>query len=133
MPGAELPGDPAIQGVDRQSAMIEIKVIMNSSVEEVLSFKCCNLHGQNMEILLKNLGEEPLTVHGSCELLDNGQQERLRVDYLFPPGPYTLLPGEPLACYCSMADEVFNRYAWIVFRDTRGNEHRSSLPRLESR
>ena len=112
--------------------MIKIKVIMNSSIEEVLSFKCCNLHGQNMEIILTNPGHEPLTVHGSCELLDTGREERLRVDYLFPPGPYKLLPGEPLACYCSVADEVYSRYTWIVFLDTSGKEHRARLPRLES-
>ena len=40
--------------------MLEIHVIMNSSIEEVLSFKCCNLHDQNCEIHLKNIGTEPI-------------------------------------------------------------------------
>ena len=46
--------------------MIDIKVIMNSSVEEVLSFKCCNLHDQNLEIHLKN---RPPSIHADRELL----------------------------------------------------------------
>jgi len=107
--------------------MIEIKVFMNSAVEEVLSFKCCNLHGQNMEIHLKNTGEEPLTVPGACELVGTDEEKRLRIENLFPPGPYQLPPGEPLACYCSLEDEVFCRYSWIVFQDAQGQEHRAPL------
>ena len=107
--------------------MIEIKVFMNSSVEEVLSFKCCNMHGQNLEIHLKNPGPEPLSVPGSCELVGEREEDRFRIDNLFPPGPYRLPPGEPQACYCSLADEVFDRYEWIVFTDTGGGEHRAPL------
>lgn len=107
--------------------MIDIRVIMNSSVEEVLSFRCCNLHDQNMEIHLKNLEEGPVTVPGSCDLVGETEEDRFRIDTLFPPGPYTLQPGEPLACYCTLLDEVFERYRWIVFRDDRGREHRAPL------
>jgi len=107
--------------------VIDIKVIMNSSVEEVISFKCCNLHDQNMEIHLKNLDEQPLTVPGSCDLVGEDEEERFRIDYLFPPGPYTLQPGELVACYCTLLDEVFERYQWIVFLDDQGREHRAPL------
>jgi hypothetical protein len=104
---------------------LDIKVIMNSSVEEVLSFKCCHLHDQNLEIHLKNVGQEPVTVPSCFELV--GQGERLRIDYLYPPGRYTLPPGEVTACYCSLTDEVYARFQWIVFRDTEGREHRAPL------
>lgn len=109
--------------------MIHIKVIMNSSVEEILSFKCCNLHGQNLEIHLTHPGPEPLSVHGHCDLLGDREGERYRVANLFPPGPYRLLPGEPLACYASLEEEVFRRYRWIVFQDLGGEEHRAALER----
>jgi len=107
--------------------MIEIKVIMNSAVEEILSFKCCNLHGLNLEIHLTNPGPDPLTVHGHCELRGEKEDDRYGIENLFPPGPYRLPPGEPLACYGSLADEVFGRYRWIVFRDLAGGEHRARL------
>jgi len=107
--------------------VIRIRTLMNSSVEEVISFKCCNLHGLNLEIHLENLAGEPVTVPGSCELVGAREDDRLRIDWLYPPGPYTLRPREPAACYCTLADEIYERYRWIVFRDDRGGEHRAPL------
>jgi len=105
--------------------MIEIKVLMNSSIEEVLSFKCCNLHDQNMEIHLRNNGQETVTLQGSCSLVN--KEDQYRIDCLFPGGPYTIPPGEVVACYCTMLDEVFGRYSGIVFKDTEGQEYRAPL------
>ena len=107
--------------------MIRIKVFMNSSVEEVLSFKCCNMHDQNLEIHLTNLTDEPVTVAGSCDLVGENEGDVFRLDTLNPPGPYTLRPGEPLACYAMLLDEIYERYRWVVFRDDRGREHRAPL------
>ena len=111
----------------RTEGRVEIKVLMNSSIEEVLSFKCCNLHDQNMEIHLRNLGRETLAVAGGCELIGENEEDRFRIDTLFPVGPYHLPPGEVVACYCTLADEIYARYGWIVFRDTEGREHRAPL------
>lgn len=105
--------------------MLELRVIMNSAVEEVLSFKCCNLHGQNFEIHLRNLGTDPVTVPSSCEL--EGDEGRLRIDTLYPAGEYTLAPGEVRACYCSLDEGIYDTYRSIVFTDTQGREHRSPL------
>ncbi len=106
--------------------MLEITVIMNSSVEAVLAFKCCNMSGQNTEIHLKNLGPEPLKVPSACDLVGE-TSARLRVDTIYPPGIYTLAPGEVLACYCSLADDVVEKYKWIEFCDTEGGRHRSLI------
>lgn len=111
----------------RPQGQVEIKVLMNSSIEDVLSFKCCNLHDQNMEIHLKNLGPESLTVPGMCELVGKSEADRFRIETLFPVGPYTLPPGEVVACYCTLEDETYARYGWIVFHDTKGREHRAPL------
>ncbi len=111
----------------RPEGRLEIKVLMNSSIEEILSFKCCNLHDQNMEIHLKNLGPDSLTVPGLCELVGENEEDRFRIETLFPVGPYNLPPGEVVACYCTLADETYARYGWIVFRDTEGREHRAEL------
>jgi len=106
--------------------MLEIHVIMNSSIEDVLSFKCCNLHDQNFEIHLKNLGSAPITVPNSCELVSE-KDERFRIDTLYPGGTYTILPGEVIACYSTLAEEIYARYEKIVFTDTEGREHLAPL------
>jgi|YNPNPStandDraft_1061719.scaffolds.fasta_scaffold03771_4 hypothetical protein len=105
--------------------MLKIDVIMNSSVEEVLAFKCCHLMDQNLEIHVTNLAREPVRVKNSCELVRG--EERLRIDYLYPPGGYTIQPGDTVAFYCTLSDEVFERYESIVFRDDRGREHTAAL------
>ena len=105
--------------------MLEIRVIMNSSIEEVLSFKCCNLHDQNCEIHLKNIGTAPIQVPNSCELI--GKAGGYRIDTLYPGGTYTLYPGEVTACYCTLAEEVFAMYESIVFMDTAGRQYEAPL------
>ena len=105
--------------------MLEIIVIMNSSIEDVLSFKCCNLHDQNFEIHLKNLGRHPITVPSSCELI--GEEGRLRLDTLYPGGTYTISPGEVTACYCALAEDAYDKYRAIVFTDTEGREYLAPL------
>jgi hypothetical protein len=107
--------------------MLQIRVIMNSSIEEVLSFKCCNLHDQNCEIHLKNIGTEPILVPSSCEL--TGKIPVLRIDTLYPGGTYTILPGEVTACYCTLAEEVLDRYDSIIFTDAEGRQYRAPLTR----
>jgi hypothetical protein len=109
--------------------MLEINVIMNSSIEDVLSFKCCNLHDQNCEIHLKNNGPDPIRVPSSCELI--GEDSGLRIDTLYPGGTYTIEPGDTTACYCTLGEEVFARYRTIVFTDTEGRQHSATLKRPE--
>ncbi len=105
--------------------MLEIHVIMNSSIEDVLSFKCCNLHDQNCEIHLKNLGTDPITVPSSCELI--GEEGKFRLDTLYPGGTYTVTPGEVTACYCTLAEDVYDKYQSIVFTDTEGRKYSAPL------
>jgi hypothetical protein len=105
--------------------MLEIRVIMNSSIEEVLSFKCCNLHDQNCEIHLKNIGTEPIRVPSSCEL--TSEDSEIRIDTLYPGGTATIAPGETAACYCTLDEAVFSRYQSIVFTDTEGRRYRAPL------
>ena len=105
--------------------MLEIHVIMNSSIEEVLSFKCCNLHDQNCEIHLKNIGRESIQVPSSCELM--GEESGFRIDALYPGGTYTIAPGEMTACYCTLDEEVFSTCRSIVFTDTEGRRYSAPL------
>ena len=105
--------------------MLKIKVIMNSSLEEVLDFKCCNLHEQNLEIHLTNAGPEQLEVKSCCDL--ESEAESLRLDYLYPPGLHPLPPGETLAFYCTLDEKVLARFQRIVFYDSQGRRHASEI------
>ena len=110
----------------KSECMIEIKVIMNSSIEEVLSFKCCNLHDQNLEIHLKNRGQEPVTVPSACRLVSD--KDSYLLDTLVPAGGLTIMPGEAQACYSSLEEDQYLKFQWIIFEDSQGNEYRAPLP-----
>ncbi len=101
-------------------------MIMNSSIEEVLSFKCCSLHDQNLEIHLKNQGREPVTVPSACRLVC--EKDNYLIDTLFPAGGITIMPGEAQACYSSLDEDIYLKYQWIVFEDNQGQEYRAPLP-----
>ena len=107
--------------------MLQIRVIMNSSIEDVLSFKCCNLHDQNCEIHLQNLGPDPVTIPCSCELVR--EDSRIRIDTLYPGGTCTIAPGDVTAFYCTLDEDVFAEYESIAFTDTEGREHLAPLKR----
>jgi hypothetical protein len=94
-------------------------------MEEVLDFKCCNLHEQNLEIQVTNTGAEPLQIPSRCDL--EGEQEPLRLDFLYPPGRHPLLPGESLAFYCTLDERTLSQYRRIVFYDCAGRRHEQAL------
>ena len=97
--------------------MLEIKVIMNSSIEEVLSFKCCSLHDQNLEIHLKNKGSTPVAVPSACSLFN--ENEHYQINTLFPVGGFIIMPGETQACYSFLDEEIYLKFQWIVFKDNQ--------------
>ena len=60
--------------------MLEIRINMNSEVEEVLAFKtCCNLKmaDQNLEILIENKGISPVVVPSYFDLEGDGDPLRI--------------------------------------------------------
>ena len=82
--------------------MLEIRFIMNSTAEAILSFKtCCGLKmfDQNLEIHLINQGRDPVVVP-SCFDLETSEGVR-RFDHLLPSGDLRIEPGEIKAFYCS--------------------------------
>jgi hypothetical protein len=105
--------------------MIEVKFIMNSAVEEILSFKtCCGLmrvFDQNLEIHLRNKGSGPIMIPSYFDLL--GQHGAMRVETLTPPGVHQIMPGEILALYCAMDETVWGKSTEAVFYDCMGNAY----------
>ncbi len=101
---------------------------MNSAMEEVLGFKCCNLPDQNLEMHVRNIGDHPVTVSGSF-ILEN-EKESLDCNHLFPPWEQTIPPGRATAFYCSMDEAVWNRYQMLTISDKEGNPYRFSIKKI---
>ena len=94
-------------------------------MEEVLSFKCCGLHNQNLEMHVDNTGDEPVTVKGIFELKKGDRP----VDswYLFPYWGQRIEPGTGAAFYCSMDESVFDQYDTLIIYDERGSTYEFAL------
>lgn len=101
--------------------MLEVKIIMNSVMEEILAFKCCNLPDQNLEMHVNNAGDQPVTVPGRF-VLEN-EKGRMDCSHLFPPWPQKIEPGDGAAFYCSLDESVWRQYSRLTIFDIDGNAY----------
>ncbi|MBI5585265.1 MAG: hypothetical protein HY892_15745 [Deltaproteobacteria bacterium] len=104
--------------------MLEIRLIMNSTVEDIFAFKtCCGLKmfDQNLEIHLVNQGPRPVVVP-SCFDLETPEGCR-RFNNLMPPGDLRIEPGEIRAFYCCMDETLWNKAEKVIFFDREGNRY----------
>lgn len=88
--------------------MIELKIHMNSSITEVMEWKCCNVSGLNLELIFHNTGNEAVPAPASFRL--ENDEETLNIDMIYPPWPQQLLPKDYSSIYCSMDDETWLNY-----------------------
>ncbi|MFO8101692.1 MAG: hypothetical protein R6U37_05970 [Dehalococcoidia bacterium] len=102
--------------------MLNVKIIMNSYMEEVLSFKCSSLHNQNLEMHVLNNGNRPVTVPGYFKL--ENEDDILECRHLFPPREQTIQPGDGAAFYCSLDPQVWEQYRYLTVFDQEGNPYR---------
>ena len=102
--------------------MIDVTIIQNSSMEDVLAFKCCNLHDQNLEIHIRNTGKETITIPGYIEL--ENETDTIRCNHLYPPWERCLSPGEMMAFYCHMDRKMWNQFQTMIILDADGNRYR---------
>ncbi len=101
--------------------MLKVKIIMNSVMEEILSFKCCGLHNQNLEMHVDNSGDSPLTVLSRFRL--EGKGKVLDCDHLFPPGGQLIQPGTGAAFYCALDETEYREYERLCIFDGEGNSY----------
>ena len=104
--------------------MLQISLIMNSSVEEILAFKtCCGLKifDQNLEIHVRNVGDRPVVVPSRFHI--EGDYGSKRIDAVTPPGEHEIKPGDLKAFYCTMDEQLWNRSRRIVFFDNSGTRY----------
>ena len=111
--------------------MLEIKPIMNSSAEDILSFKtCCSIRvwDQNLEIHVTNRGNKEVDVPSYFDLI--GRRTKRRVENLMPHGTHRLKPGETIAFYCYMDEKEWEEAEQIVFYDVEGRTYLKTLTPL---
>jgi len=101
--------------------MISVNVIMNSSMEEILAFKCCALPDQNLEVHVKNTSEEPVIIRNFF-LLKN-KAESLKVENVYPPRDQMIVPNDICAFYCTMDERVWEKYHILEVFDKDGNAY----------
>ncbi len=101
---------------------IELTATINSDVEEILSFRCCNMHGLNLELLIKNKGNLPIEIENHFILWS--EKTSLRCENLYPPQPRKVGPCELVTFYTSMDERIWEQYQALSVYDTMGNEYR---------
>ena len=112
------------------SGKLEIRLNMNSEVEDVLAFKtCCSMQVQdpNLEILVTNLGTGPIDVKSGFDLETDTDTKNF--PGLFPPGARRIQPGDTAAFYCQMDEKVWKSARRLTFHDTAGNPYRVEITR----
>ncbi len=110
--------------------MLEVKIIMNSVMEEILAFKCCSIPNQNLEMHVNNVGDHPVTVPGRF-ILEN-DKDSMDCSHLFPPWDQKILPGDGVAFYCSMDESVWDQYSTLTIFDKESNAYRFSMEEITS-
>ncbi|HUT52031.1 MAG TPA: hypothetical protein VM658_01435 [bacterium] len=114
----------SVNGPDSAGGIM-VRVLMNSGLEEVLSWKCCNLQGMNLEVHVINGSDERIEARSEMELTGPGGGER--VAWLYPPGVHAILPGEALSFYCSHDEERFKTFTNVIIEDGRGRRFRARI------
>jgi hypothetical protein len=110
--------------------VLQISIIMNSSVEEILAFKTCcglKLFDQNLEIHVRNVGDRGVVVSSHFDL--EGDYGSKRIDAVTPPGDQAIGPGELKAFYCTMDEELWKRSRRVVFFDNEGRTYPADIAR----
>ncbi len=102
---------------------------MDSGSGEILAFKTCcglSLRDQNLEILVKNEGETPRRVQSRFEAVAADGVHR--VDNLLPSGVQDVPPGQSIAFYVQMDEEIWKRTETLRFFEEDGKVHTVTRP-----
>ncbi|MCP4754692.1 MAG: hypothetical protein GY866_27745 [Proteobacteria bacterium] len=106
--------------------MFDVTIYMNSDMEEILDFKCCNLADQNLEIHIHNRSKK--AVKAPSYFVLKNDEESLRVDNLYPPWEILVEPESSLARYCTMDENTWARFKTLSIFDAQGEEYCFPIP-----
>ena len=102
--------------------MVKVNIIMNTSMGEVLAFKCCSLPDQNLEVQIENNLDHPVQICNFFVLKND--KESLKIEYVYPPWHQRIAPSDICAFYCNMDENIWKRYSSLEVVDTDGNVYR---------
>ena len=107
--------------------MLEIRTIVDSAATEVFASKCCSLRvpDANLELHVTNRGAAPVVVLSQLDL--EGEHGSKRIDGLFPGGEQRIAPGQTVAFYGYVDEELWRGSRSLVLEDSTGGRHRTSL------
>ena len=105
--------------------MITLNVIMNTSMEEVLAFKCCALPNQNLEVHVVNGSEKPLVMKSEFLLIND--EETFTVENVYPPFRQTIPPKDICAFYSSIDETDWRKYHTFQMVDMEGNRYEKAI------
>jgi hypothetical protein len=106
--------------------MVKVNVIMNTSMGEVLAFKCCALPDQNLEVQIENKQDRPIEIRNFFVLKND--EESLRIEHVYPPWHQRIAPNDICAFYCNMDEAVWKRFNRLSVMDAEGNEFEQFYP-----
>lgn len=107
------------------SCPIMIKVVRNSSSEEVLGWKCVNLMDMNLEIRIHNTGRDMERIRSKIELRnERGGQV---IENLYPHGVHPLGPDQTMSFYCSVDDELLDLYSKVRVFDDKERQYEAPI------
>lgn len=111
---------------------LQIRVIMNSAVEDVFNFKtgcCLRLFDQNLEIQVENTRRHSVIIPSYFDLEGEDGSIR-RIATLMPAGNQEIDPGDIKAFYCEMDEQLWNKSKSLTFYDNEGNIYAVEINKL---
>ncbi len=107
------------------SCPIMIKVVRNSSSEEVLGWKCINLMDMNLEVRVHNGGRDMEHIRSRIELC--GERGGHLIENLYPHGVHPLGPDQTMSFYCSVDDNLLDVYLKVRVFDDQERQYEAPI------
>lgn len=108
------------------SSAVKIEVIINTPMEAVFNFKCITAYDQNLEIRIENNSNQVIKILNKCDFVtENGAL--FQVDYLYPPAPQSIPPGDMCSYYCWMDETRFSTFRKIILYDEKGGKYSKKI------
>ena len=104
---------------------LRIRLIVNTSCEEIFAKKCCAYPDLNMELRVANESEKEAAVPSALDLIGDG--ETLHIPNLMPHGAHRIPPGGSMHFYFSLDDHRLKAFHTVAVTDGEGRVHTSVL------
>jgi len=105
--------------------MLKARVLFDSSVEDLLGWKCCNISGMNLEVQVKNEGDSPIVIKGAMTF--SGEGGETTISNMYPYGGGRIEAGDSLAFYCSADEKEMSGADRLVLEDGNGVRYEAKI------